>query len=52
MELTQKLGDIKKEAASNEEALQHWQTEHDKLKLHDLECVTIYLCVPLTDIEM
>ena len=39
MELMQKLGDIKKEAASNEEALQHWQTEHDKLKLHDIELV-------------
>ncbi|KAF8129892.1 RecF/RecN/SMC [Boletus edulis] len=37
MELTQKLGDIKKEAASNEEALQHWQTEHDKLKLQEID---------------
>jgi len=37
MELTQKLGDIKKEAAANEEALQHWQTEHDKLRLEEIE---------------
>ncbi|KAI9566365.1 RecF/RecN/SMC [Boletus coccyginus] len=37
MELTQKLGDIKKEAAANEEALQHWQTEHDKLRLEEID---------------
>lgn len=37
MELTQKLNDVKKEAAANEEALQHWQTEHDKLRLQDIE---------------
>ncbi|KAI9566369.1 hypothetical protein HD554DRAFT_1188531 [Boletus coccyginus] len=36
MELTQKLGDIK-EAAANEEAPQHWQTEHDKLKLEEID---------------
>ncbi|KAF9237097.1 RecF/RecN/SMC [Melanogaster broomeanus] len=37
MELTQKLNDIKKEAAENEEILQHWQTEHDKLRLEEVE---------------
>lgn len=37
MELTQKLNDVKKEAAENEEALQHWQTEHDKLRLEEIE---------------
>ncbi|KAF8545582.1 hypothetical protein OG21DRAFT_1492201 [Imleria badia] len=31
----QKLGDIKKEVGSNKEALQHWQMEHDKLRLHE-----------------
>jgi len=36
-ELSQKLSDIKKEAASNEERLQHWQTEHDKPKLDEIE---------------
>ncbi|KAF9225187.1 RecF/RecN/SMC protein [Gyrodon lividus] len=37
MELTQKLNDVKKEAAANEEALQHWQTEHDKLRLEEID---------------
>ncbi|KAF8844243.1 RecF/RecN/SMC protein [Paxillus ammoniavirescens] len=37
MELTQKLNDVKKEAAANEQALQHWQTEHDKLKLEEID---------------
>ncbi|KIJ66611.1 hypothetical protein HYDPIDRAFT_26944 [Hydnomerulius pinastri MD-312] len=37
MDITQKLNEVKKEAASNEEALQHWQTEHDKLKLEDID---------------
>lgn len=37
MELTQKLNDVKKEAKDNEEALQHWQTEHDKLRLEEIE---------------
>ncbi|KAN0100061.1 RecF/RecN/SMC [Tylopilus felleus] len=37
MELTQKLSDVKKEAESNDEALQHWQTEHDKLRLYEID---------------
>lgn len=37
MELKQRLTDLKREAASNEEVLQHWQNEHDKLKLVDVE---------------
>ncbi|KAH7886361.1 RecF/RecN/SMC N terminal domain-containing protein [Phlebopus sp. FC_14] len=37
MELTQKLNEVKKEAAANEEALQHWQTEHDKLRLEEID---------------
>ena len=37
MELTQKLNEVKKEAAQNEESLGHWQTEHDKLQLEEIE---------------
>ncbi|KAI0687981.1 RecF/RecN/SMC [Cytidiella melzeri] len=37
MELKQQLTDIKKEAFENEKALQHWQKEHDKLKLTDID---------------
>ena len=37
MELTQKLGDIKKKANENDDALRHWQLEHDKLKLWEVE---------------
>jgi structural maintenance of chromosome 4 len=38
MELQQSLNDTKKEAMDNERTLQHWQNEHDKLKLEDIEC--------------
>ena len=37
MELEQALADAKKEAAENEKYLNHWQSEHDKLKLVDIE---------------
>jgi len=37
MELTQSLNEVKKEAAQNEEKLSHWQTEHDKLQLEEIE---------------
>jgi len=36
IELQQSLSDTKKEAADNEQTLQHWQSEHDKLKLKDI----------------
>lgn len=39
MELQQSLNDTRKEAADNERTLQHWQNEHDKLKLEDIEWV-------------
>jgi structural maintenance of chromosome 4 len=44
MELKQQLADVKKEAIDNEKALQHWQHEHDKLKLTDIEYVAPYQC--------
>ncbi|KAG6333811.1 hypothetical protein ID866_5281 [Astraeus odoratus] len=37
MEINQALTDVKKEATSNEEALNHWQTEHDKLRLEEID---------------
>ncbi|OAX33539.1 hypothetical protein K503DRAFT_869495 [Rhizopogon vinicolor AM-OR11-026] len=37
LEITQKLDVRKKESADNERALDHWRTEHDKLKLHDID---------------
>jgi structural maintenance of chromosome 4 len=37
MDLQQSLTDAKKEAADNERLLDHWQTEHDKLKLEEVE---------------
>jgi structural maintenance of chromosome 4 len=37
MELEQSLADAKKEAAENDKYLQHWQSEHDKLRLVDIE---------------
>lgn len=37
MELKQQLADVKKEAADNEQALQHWQKQHDNLQLEDVE---------------
>ncbi|KAI5998259.1 RecF/RecN/SMC [Pisolithus albus] len=37
MELNQSLSEVKKEAAANDEALSHWQTEHDKLKLAEID---------------
>jgi structural maintenance of chromosome 4 len=39
MELQQSLNDTKKEAAENERALDHWRTQHDGLKLEEIECV-------------
>jgi structural maintenance of chromosome 4 len=37
LEITQKLTDKKKESAENERVLDHWRTEHDQLKLHEIE---------------
>jgi structural maintenance of chromosome 4 len=37
MELQQALNDKKKEAADNERAIDHWRTQHDALKLEDIE---------------
>lgn len=39
MELKQKISDAKKEAAENDKYLRHWQSEHDKLRLVDIEYV-------------
>ena len=39
MELQQALTDAKKEAAENDKYIRHWQSEHDKLKLIDIEYV-------------
>ncbi|KAG1879662.1 RecF/RecN/SMC N terminal domain-containing protein [Suillus tomentosus] len=37
LEITQKLADKKKECAENERVLDHWRTEHDQLKLHEID---------------
>ncbi|KAI0962099.1 hypothetical protein AcV7_001019 [Taiwanofungus camphoratus] len=37
MELQQALNDTKKEAAENERALDHWRTQHDNLKLEEVD---------------
>ncbi|KAI0082329.1 hypothetical protein K474DRAFT_1655715 [Panus rudis PR-1116 ss-1] len=37
MELKQKLSDTQKEIAENDKLLSHWQREHDKLKLEDVD---------------
>jgi structural maintenance of chromosome 4 len=37
LEITQKLANKKKESAENEHVLDHWQTEHDQLKLHEIK---------------
>lgn len=37
MELKQVIADAKKEAAENDKYIQHWTTEHDKLRLVDIE---------------
>jgi structural maintenance of chromosome 4 len=37
MDLQQSLDDAKKEAAENDRLLDHWQIEHDKLKLEEVE---------------
>jgi structural maintenance of chromosome 4 len=37
LEITQKLADKKKESAENERILDHWWTEHDQLKLHEIK---------------
>lgn len=43
MELEQLLNDTKKEHSDNERTLQHWQGEHDKLTLEDIEYVSLIL---------
>ncbi|KAG0697734.1 RecF/RecN/SMC N terminal domain-containing protein [Suillus ampliporus] len=37
LEITQKLSDKKKESAENERVLDHWRTEHDQLKLYEID---------------
>jgi len=37
MELKTRLADVKKEATENERALKHWQSEHDDLRLTELD---------------
>ncbi|KZT08792.1 RecF/RecN/SMC protein [Laetiporus sulphureus 93-53] len=37
MELQQKLNDTKKEAKENDRTIEHWQNEHDKLRLEDVD---------------
>ncbi|KAK7695126.1 hypothetical protein QCA50_002316 [Cerrena zonata] len=37
MELKQALADVEKEAAENSKALEHWQREHDNLRLEDID---------------
>jgi hypothetical protein len=51
MELQQSLNDTKKEAADNERTLQHWQNEHDKLKLEDIECVVSRAFLNITNFQ-
>lgn len=43
MELKQIITDAKKEAAENDKFLRHWQSEHDKLQLVDIEYVVLCL---------
>lgn len=38
------MNDTKKDAGKNDEVLRHWQNEHDKLKLADVEYVTAFFC--------
>jgi len=35
--LTQKLQKVEAEAEENQERIDHWSSEHDKLKLEDIE---------------
>ena len=37
--LTQKLQKLEGEAEVNQERIDHWSTEHDKLRLEDIESV-------------
>ena len=37
MEIVQQLNDAKKEAKENEKHITHYQAEHDKLKLEEVE---------------
>jgi structural maintenance of chromosome 4 len=37
VELKQKLNDAEKEAKENLRLVEHWQDEHDKLKLEEIE---------------
>jgi len=39
--LTQKLQKLEGEAKDNQERIDHWSTEHDKLRLEDIESVVI-----------
>jgi len=40
---TQKLQKLEGEAKDNQERIDHWSTEHDKLRLEDIESVVILL---------
>ena len=41
--LTQKLQKLEGEATDNQERIDHWSTEHDKLRLEDIESVAVLL---------
>jgi len=38
---TQKLQKLEGEAKDNQERIDHWSTEHDKLRLEDIESVVV-----------
>jgi len=44
--LTQKLQKLEGEAKDNQERIDHWSIEHDKLRLEDIESVIalLYIC--------
>ena len=43
MELKQIITEAKKEAAENDKFMRHWQSEHDKLQLVEIEYVVFCL---------
>jgi structural maintenance of chromosome 4 len=47
MELQQSLNDTKKEVADNEKALDHWRTQHDALRLEEIEYAAAFSRFPV-----
>ena len=43
--LTQKLQKLEGEAKDNQERIDHWSIEHDKLRLEDIESVVVILYI-------